>query len=169
MTKIIIVDEQDNEIGLKDSDKVDYEDIYRVSALWLTDKTSGDVLLAQRKWTKTNDPGKWAAAVAGTVDEGETYQQNIVKETEEEIGLTNLITTTGPKQFVDDGQHKYFIQWYLAEVDKNRTNLTLQEEEVEAVKWIKLGDLIKDVTVNPQNYGASTPISVSMLAEQSNG
>jgi isopentenyldiphosphate isomerase len=140
----IIVDEHDNPIGVKESDTLDYEDIYRVTALWLTDRATGDMLLAQRKWTKRNDPGKWIAAVAGTVDEGETYEINIAKETEEEIGLTGLNLQPGPKQYVDDGQHKFFCQWYRAEVDKNRAHIVIQEDEIEAIRWISRADLLED-------------------------
>ncbi len=67
-SKIIIVDRDDGIIGSKLRGTLNYEDIYRVSALWLTDSLSGDILLAQRKWTKVNDPGKWSAAVSGTND-----------------------------------------------------------------------------------------------------
>src|ERR1700677_4628008 len=100
---ILIVDEEDNLIGFKTYEELQYEDIYQVSALWLKDVRTGDVLLAQRKWTKQSDPGKWAAAVAGTVDKGENYQINIVKEIEEEIGLKDLKLKLGPKQFTDEG------------------------------------------------------------------
>ncbi len=150
--KIIIVDTDDNQIGLKQYGTLDYEDIYRVSALWLTDVDSDDALIAQRKWTKQHDPGKWSASVSGTVDEGETYAGNVIKEIEEEIGLTNLRLTAGPKEYIDDGKHRFFVQWFLSNVDKNETVISIQEEEVEATKWISKKDLIKDVSDNPERY-----------------
>lgn len=150
--KIIIVDTNNNPIGLKEFGSLDYEDIYQVSALWLTDVNSGDALIAQRKWNKQNDPGKWSATVSGTVDEGETYSVNIVKEIEEEIGLTSLKLTLGPKEFVDDGKHRFFVQWFLAKVDKNNTKIIPQEEEVEAVKWVAKEGLVSSVKTNPELY-----------------
>lgn len=163
MTRIIIVDSQDNVIGLKQRDQITYRDIYRVSALWLTDSKTGDVLLAQRKWNKRNDPGKWSAGVAGTVDEGEDYEVNIKKETEEEMGLTNIVVTLGPKQFVDDGKHRFFCQWYYAQIDKDTTKLTIQEDEVEAVKWMPAKELITDLKTNPDRYPPSTQASLEAL------
>lgn len=75
--KIQIVDDQDQFIGLKERNEVDYKsDIYRVSALWLTN-SKGQTLLAKRAAVKDKDPGKWGPAVAGTIDEGETYDENI--------------------------------------------------------------------------------------------
>lgn len=82
----IIVNEQDEEIGVKHRHDITSDDIYRVSALWI-ENSHGDVLMSQRGFMKRNNPGKWSAAVAGTIDEGESYSENIYKEAEEEIGL----------------------------------------------------------------------------------
>ncbi|HUD06609.1 MAG TPA: NUDIX domain-containing protein [Candidatus Saccharimonadales bacterium] len=150
--KIIIVNKDDKQIGLKEFGTLKYEDIYRVSALWLTDISSGDALIAQRKWSKYNDPGKRSASVSGTVDKGESYEQNIVKEIEEEIGLTNLSLKLGPKEFIDDSLHKFFVQWFLAKVDKDKTKITIQKEEVEGVEWIPIETLIDDLKSNPDKY-----------------
>jgi len=46
--------------------------------------------LAQRSFNKTHNPGQWGPAVAGTNDEGETYESNIIKEAEEEIVLRDI-------------------------------------------------------------------------------
>ncbi|HEY4963618.1 MAG TPA: NUDIX domain-containing protein [Candidatus Saccharimonadales bacterium] len=160
---IVIVDKDDKPIGFKSYEELKYRDIYQVSALWLTDVGSGDILLAQRKWTKHNDPGKWAAAVAGTVDQGENYQINIIKEIEEEIGLKDLELKLGPKQFSDDGSHKYFVQWFLAKVDKENTRIIIQEEEVEGVDWMSENKLIQDVRTNPDKYAPNFIDSLKLL------
>ncbi|MFA6422790.1 MAG: NUDIX domain-containing protein, partial [Candidatus Buchananbacteria bacterium] len=86
MAKIIIVNENDEAIGHKERNELDFSDIYRVSGLWITN-LKGEILLAQRAFTKNHDPGKWGPAAAGTVEEGEDYETNILKEAEEELGL----------------------------------------------------------------------------------
>jgi len=163
MDKIIIVDKDDQPIALKRYDEAGYQDIHRVSALWLTDARTGDCLITQRKWTKHHDPGKWMAAASGTVDKGETYQQNMVKEIEEEIGLTGLSLAAGPKEFVDDGQHKFFVQWFIAQTDKDKAVIKIQEEEVEAYAWVNKTELIKDVTENPDKYVPSMRNALKIL------
>ena len=70
--KIPIVNEQDEIIGHKEKKDRNPKDIMRITALWLTD-LEGNMLLAQRSFNKKHDPGLWASAVAGTVEEGETY------------------------------------------------------------------------------------------------
>lgn len=159
----VVVDTDDNVIGSKHWKEIQYQDIYRVSALWLSDSKTGEVLIAQRKWTKKNDPGKWSAAVAGTVEEDETYESNIIKEIEEEIGLVGLVVTAGPKTYSDDGRHRFFCQWFLASVDKTSVDIIIQESEVEAVKWVSTDWLTKDVQHNPGNYTPSTPNDLKAL------
>jgi len=151
----ITVDENDNPIGSKHWRDMSYDDIYRISTLWLTDIKTGDVLIAQRKWNKKNDPGKWGVAAAGTVEVGETYRGNMIKEIEEEIGLTGLKLTKGPKKLIDDGEHRLFCQMFFASVDKNKVMIKIQEEEVEAAKWVSKKWLLDDVQRNPQNYTLS--------------
>ena len=146
-----IVDESDNIIGYKFGVDVDpITEIYRVSALWLTN-TQGQVLIAQRKWDKRNDPGKWGPAVAGTVEEGETYEENIYKETEEEIGLKGIQLKAGPKQRVR-GDTNFFCQWYTATVDVPIQDFVIQEDEVEALEWMKLSNLQDALKSTPTKY-----------------
>lgn len=148
--RIVIVNDRDEVIGHKERGTLTKEDIYRVSALWITD-SRGNILLAQRKFTKTHDPGKWGPAVAGTLDEGETYESNIIKEAEEEIGLQDIKPVPGPRKRVS-GEYNFFDQWYTLTVDKPAEEFTLQEEEVEQVKWMSPEELDKELREHPENY-----------------
>ncbi|MCK5234760.1 MAG: NUDIX domain-containing protein [Candidatus Aenigmarchaeota archaeon] len=144
---IIIVDDDDNIICHKQRGKITHSDIYRVSALWIQN-SKGDILLAKRAYTKKHRPGKWGPAVAGTNDKGETYRSNIIKEAEEEIGLTGH----NFKEFHNvrfKGKHNFFCQWYFAVVNKKLTDFKLQEEEVAEIRWFKKDELIIELKNNP--------------------
>lgn len=85
-----IVDENDRIIGHKPRNEINFKkDYYRIGCLWLVN-LSGQVLLAQRLLTKDKDPGKWGPSAAGTLEKGETYESNIYKEAEEELGLIGI-------------------------------------------------------------------------------
>jgi isopentenyldiphosphate isomerase len=160
--KRIIVDENDNPIGAKSSEEMNYsKDIYRVTAIWVTN-SKGEVLIAQRSFNKTDSPGKWSGAVAGTVDEGETYDSNAYKELEEEIGITGVSLTPFFKHYVD-GYRKYFGQWYSCTLDKPAEDFVIQKDEVEGVKWISPEELKMDVEKNPEKYVPSFPKSLKKL------
>ncbi|MDP2815354.1 MAG: NUDIX domain-containing protein [Rectinemataceae bacterium] len=155
MSRIPIVDENDVEISFKERSEVELGDIYRVSALWLTN-SKGEVLLAQRSLHKKNGPGKWGPAVAGTVDEGETYEINILKESEEEIGLvlSPQEIRLGPKVKIQ-GSHLHFCQWYYAKSDKSIDEFVLQEDEVMDARWVSTEELIRLTDENPEMFSGS--------------
>jgi isopentenyldiphosphate isomerase len=154
--RIQIVDQNDNLIGIKDRTEVDFsKDIYRVAALWLTNP-DGEVLIAQRKLTKDKDPGLWGPAVAGTIEEGETYESNIYKEADEEIGLTGHKFNVGPKLFIKQPR-TLFSQWFFGVCDWPDDKFKIQDNEVE---WINAKQLKQDVQDNPAKYVSQMPIVV---------
>lgn len=164
---IQIVNENDELIGLKPRGEVNPRtDIYRVAALWIAN-SRGEVLIAQRKITKDKDPGMWGPAVAGTVDEGETYEQNIYKEADEEIGLTEVDFALGPKQRVSFPRN-YFCQWYTVALDRDVADFRIQETEVEQIKWMPAGALLEDVRVSPTSYIPTMPVLTQLFISKSN-
>jgi isopentenyldiphosphate isomerase len=151
MNEVIIVNKNDEIIGYKSRNNRSPEDIIRIAGIWIENE-NGEVLIAQRSINKKNDPGKWGPAAAGTLEKGETYESNILKEIEEEIGVSLEpadIQSIG--NFYEETSHKYFVGTFYAKID-SKTNFVLQKEEVEAVKWISWFDLEKDIIENPTKY-----------------
>jgi len=156
MRKIIVVNKKDEIIGTKEFDAIESKDIYRISALWIIN-SKNEVLIAQRALSKKIDPGKWGPSVAGTLDEGEAYESNIVKEAEEEIGLKLEDFKKGPKikVIVESVGRQFFCQSYIAKLDKKISDFTIQKDEVEKIQWIPIKELILDIKNNPEKYTAS--------------
>ncbi len=160
--KRLIVDSNDNFIGVKSGVELDLsKDIYRVSGLWITN-SQGQVLLAQRSLDNENGAGEWGPAVAGTVEKGETYETNIYKEAEEEIGLTGVTFSLGPKQRIY-GSRNYFCQWFQTSVDRPSNGFTLQQDEVAALQWVDESNLLADIQSNPTRYVPSFAEVVKLL------
>ncbi len=151
---IIVVDEKDNIIGYKSRDLVERLGLrYRVAALWIKN-SKGKILMARRGYNKNYGPGKWSAAAAGTVEKGESYKLNIIKEAEEEIGLRNISIKKGPK-IKYDGKYKYFVQWFICIIDKPIESFKIQKEEVAEIKWISKENLKKLSRNNPEKFVGS--------------
>lgn len=152
MSLIPIVNLHDEVIDYKDRLQLLNTDIYRVSALWVTN-TKGDILLAQRAFTKSHSPGKWGPAVAGTVEKDQTYLENVVIEAQEELGLTLNIDelTVGPK-LLRKTKWIYFCQVYVLTRDIPVENLKLQKDEVIAIKWYSKDDLQSELTTFPDKF-----------------
>ena len=147
-TNIIIVDQNDDIIGDKPRNEISSHDIYRVSALWLANELN-EILIAQRSFQKSKDPGKWGPAVAGTVEKGESYSDNIRKEILEELGIEIKDLRIGPKR--KDLGKNYFAQWFLATIPKN-TKLEIQKDEVEKVRWISKIELKLEIESSPNEF-----------------
>ncbi|MEM4756358.1 MAG: NUDIX domain-containing protein [Candidatus Woesearchaeota archaeon] len=168
--KIPIVDEQDNLLFYQYRNACKPNDIYRVSALWLTDK-KGNILLAKRAYHKAKNPGLWSAAAAGTVEINETYDDNIKKEIWEELGLASLPLIKGPKIRIK-GKNNYFCQWYLATVDTEKQELTYNQEEVAEIKWFSPSQLIAAYKENPTQFSPTfeqwAPLLLNKKAQDEN-
>lgn len=153
MTKIPVVNENDEIIGYTNREDRNPEDITRITSIWVTDE-NGKMLLQQRKFTKKINPGKWAPAVSGTLEEGETYESNAYKEMEEEIGVKGVPLTFVKKIYGIGGGGKRFLQIYEAIISKDQ-KLTAQEDEVEELKWFTKDELIKALEERPDDFVGS--------------
>lgn len=150
LSKVTIVNTSDEIISYKMRNVLSKEDIYRVSALWLTN-SRGEVLLAKRHHTKLHNPNMWGPAVAGTIEEGETYESNIIKETEEEIGLRDIKPKLGPKIEIT-GEYHHFTQWFTLEVDKDVNDFKIQDNEVEEIKWFAPQELRNELQRQSEKF-----------------
>jgi isopentenyldiphosphate isomerase len=144
MEKTIVVNENDEEIGTILRKNISNKQIYRISSLWITN-SKNEILLAKRAFTKKSNPGKWGPAVAGTNEEGETYESNIYKEASEEIGLTGVKFTKSFKQARIDKKYaaRYFNQWFKITLDKDVSEFRLLKDEVAEIRWFTKNELFE--------------------------
>jgi len=150
MALIPVVNEQDEIIGYKERSEIQKEDIYRVTALWITNN-KGEILIAQRAFTKRNNPGTRWPAVSGTVEKWESYDENIEKEMYEELWLETIeITPRLHERKSND--HNFFLQRYRAEIDEPISYFTFPEEETAAIKRIAKEELISQIQSHPEQF-----------------
>jgi isopentenyldiphosphate isomerase len=113
----------------------------------------GEILMAKRSANKPKDnhPNKWTLAVAGTVEEGETYEDNMAKEIEEELGV-KIDTTEGKKFFRDTSGRRFFVQSFLATVDLEEKDFTIQKDEVAEVRWLAKDEILEKMESEPDFF-----------------
>lgn len=158
MSRIIIVDEQDKIIGYKERTELDdNDDMIRAAGLFVYN-SKNEVLLARRALSKKHSPGKWGPAVAGTVEEGETYESNIVKEAQEEIGLG---ITESDLQLLPNSyrlvvtSHRYFEKGFVYRCDWPAEKFVIQPTEVASVRWVPIHELPVWMKEKPEDFMAS--------------
>lgn len=98
----------------------------------------GRMLIQQRAKEKFIWPGLWDVSVGGGVDAGETSRQGAEREFREELGYPLDLSGLRPSVTVNfDGG---FDDFYL--ITKDLPSLVLQKEEVQAVRWAALEEIL---------------------------
>jgi|JI10StandDraft_1071094.scaffolds.fasta_scaffold01975_40 isopentenyl-diphosphate delta-isomerase len=161
MVRIPVVNEQDEILCYKEREETTREDIRRITSLFLFNE-EGETLLARRHPNKSISPNRWGPAVEGTVDEGYDYDETIVKEMEEELGLKTIQPILISKEFYTITEAKRFCTFYYAVVPSD-TQFILQESEVAEVRWISISDLKKWFLEKPEEFAFSFHIKVKLL------
>lgn len=121
-----------------------------------------DILLQKRSVDKDSFPGCYDISSAGHIPAGSDFPESALRELEEELGIR---ASEHALQYI--GMHKAFLQthfygrpWnnyeisavYLYEEPVDIQKLTLQQEEIESVKWMDLDACLSDIRDEKPEY-----------------
>ena len=145
---VILVDDQDNQIGtaLKSKVHTDKTPLHRAFSIFLFSE-KGKVLVQQRALNKVTWPGIWSNSCCGHVSPGESREEAIRRRVEEELGvwIDNLEKVAAYRyQFEMNGIYENEIcPVYKGVVaDKVKPDLT----EIEDYKWMDWKTFIDELT-----------------------
>ena len=154
MEFIDVFDENNNYLGYSKERKYVHDNKlwHHHASVWIMND-KGEILLQQRSFNKTKNPGKWSRT-GGHVDSGETPIDAVKRETYEEIGLLidtdNLANMEVYKS--DNDIENYFTYGYIYYTDKKENEFILQKEEVNKVKYFTIEELIQLRKDNNNDY-----------------
>ena len=100
----------------------------------------GRLLIQKRTLEKRIWPGLWDVTVGGGVDAGETSRQGAEREFREELGYP--LDLTGLRPSVTVNFPEGFDDFFIVNLDLDERSLALQKEEVSAVRWVTLEELL---------------------------
>lgn len=112
--------------------------------------SKNQLLIQQRQPFKEGWPNMWDVTVGGSALQGENSFQAAERELFEEIGLKLDLSDTRPNFTINFPQG--FDDYYILEHEVDLTALRLQEEEVQAVRWVS-----KEEVLRMQEEGAMIP------------
>jgi len=149
MEYIDVIDEQGKNTG----EKIEKSKIYNGEDSWhrtihvMIVNSKNEVLLQKRSNSKRVCPGLWDLSISSHVKAGEECIDAVKREALEELGINieeeNLeyLFELKSDNFEDGGVvYKEFCNVYILRLDIKLEDMILQEEEVEAVKWMSLND-----------------------------
>lgn len=99
----------------------------------------GRMLIQRRTESKRIWPSLWDVTVGGGVDAGETTRQGAEREVREELGYA--LDLSGLRPSVTVNFEGGFDDFFIAVRDLDLHTLSLQAEEVSAVRWVTLEEL----------------------------
>ena len=97
--------------------------------------SKGEMLIQKRKDDIVRWPGYWDVSVGGHASSGDTSRAAAQRETKEELGLSIEFDTIQPVLTVHFPEG--FDDFYVLQMDVDPNGLTLQKEEVAAVRWAR--------------------------------
>ena len=135
-------------------------DWHRAVHVWII-RSDGRLLLQRRSVRKENNPGLWDVSAAGHISAGESAVESAIREVEEELGLRlepaelrHVATLTESSvlnagTYIDNEFHEIFVVYR----DVDLRDLTLQESEVDEVKWVTVEEMKSFALVpHPEEY-----------------
>ncbi|MDQ2719271.1 MAG: isopentenyl-diphosphate Delta-isomerase [Bacteroidota bacterium] len=163
---LILVDRQDNEIGLLNKLEVHQRGLlHRAFSIFIFN-SKNELLLQQRAEKKYHSPGLWSNTCCSHPCYGETIDIAIARRLKEEVGLQcatefkfNFIYKIEFENGLTEHEldHVYFGK--SDEVPK------LDLEEVKDWKYIKLENLENEIDSKPQNFSAWLKVCLPKIME----
>ena len=166
--KIILVDKQDNKIGVGEKLKVHQEGkLHRAFSIFIF-SSKGEMLIQQRAKTKYHSPGLWSNACCSHPRPSETLEKATERRIKEEMGF--LCELKEIFSFIYQAKIGNLIEYEFDHifVGKFDGNPKPSKEEVESWKWINQKELKKDTKENPKKYTYWLKIILNRVLEYQN-
>ena len=148
MEYLDVVDENNNLTGKTEERNIIHEKgiWHREVAVWIMNE-NGEILLQKRASTKKQEPNKWAIC-AGHIDAGESVEDAIIREMEEELGIKisikelEFLNIYKKQSDLPNNIKNYNFQYmYFLKTNWKIENYKIRLEELSEIKYITFEEL----------------------------
>ena len=154
---VILVDNNDNKIGLEEKVKCHLLDgkLHRAFTALLFDET-GRLVLTRRSQKKMLWPGDWDGTFASHPREGETFISSSERRMPQEMGglqckMDYLFKFEYHVPYKDIGSENEICGTLMGIVNKH-TKFNMVKDEISEIKWISSKELISELKNQPKIY-----------------
>lgn len=150
---VILVDEQDNDIGVMEKLLAHQEGLlHRAFSIFIFNE-KGELLLQQRALSKYHSAGLWTNTCCSHPRPNETIKDATNRRLFEEMGLScdlKIITNFIYKTPFENGLTEHELDYVLTGITNQ--NPHINKDEVENYKWMPIEDIKKDIISHPDLY-----------------
>lgn len=152
MAEIILVDENDNQIGTGEKLEVHRQGKLHRAFSVLIFNPKGELLLQKRAKSKYHSGGLWSNTCCSHPTVGERIKDSAERRLFEEMGIKTKLKEIF--SFVYKAKFEDLTEYEFDHVFEGRFNgnPNPEPEEAEDWKWMNLAELKKDIKENPKNY-----------------
>ena len=164
---VILVDKNDNKIGLEEKVKCHLPNgkLHRAFTALLFDK-NGRLILTKRSSSKMLWPGDWDGTFASHPRETETYISSAARRMPEELGIQcemdYLMKFEYHVPYKNVGSENEICGTLVGIVD-DLANFKVVDEEISEIKALSADELKQDLEKNPQIYCPWTLVALFLL------
>jgi isopentenyl-diphosphate delta-isomerase len=153
MEYVVLVDEQDNEVGLMEKMEAHEKGLLHRAFSVFTFNDKGELLLQRRALSKYHSGGLWSNTCCSHPRSGETAIDAAHRRLEEEMGFDCELTKVFDfiyKKELDHGLTEHELDHVFIGTFNGVANIN--PDEVDEVKSIPLDELSTDIVENPDQY-----------------
>lgn len=164
MEHVILVDENDNQIGVGEKVETHRQNqLHRGFSIFVFN-SKGETLLQQRALSKYHCPGLWANTCCGHPRPGETVEQAAHRRLKEEFGFDAPFAEKLSyiyKVAFENGLHEHeFLHVFVGAADAKPAP---NPEEIDGWKWVSIADIKNDIIQRPEQYAYWFKVSMEKL------
>ncbi len=153
--KVILVDENDNQIGLMPKQEAHQKAILHRAFSVFIFNDKNELLLQQRAFNKYHSPRLWTNTCCSHQREGETTLQAAKRRLQEEMGFETELKESIwfiYKAPFDNGLTEHELDHIV--IGNYNDDPIVNPNEVASWKWMKLEAIVDDIKKHPESYTA---------------
>jgi isopentenyl-diphosphate delta-isomerase len=153
MDYVILVDSQDNELGVMEKLEAHEKGIlHRAFSIFLFN-SKGEMLIQQRALSKYHSPGLWTNACCSHPAPAETILDAGKRRLQEEVGLSTVLVDAFKFEYretFDNALTEHELDHVL--VGYTDDSPILNSDEAKDYRWVDLSDLPVEISLNPELF-----------------
>jgi isopentenyldiphosphate isomerase len=148
-----VVNERDEVVDAKPRNVVHAQGLLHRAVHVLVFNSCGEIFLQKRSMKKDRQPGVWDSSCSGHVDSGEIYDETVVRELREELGLK--LNSLPQKLFKIDACVETDAEFVWVYRCENDGPFQLHPDEIETGGWFAPEKVSKWISEKPQDFASA--------------